>query len=94
MDQEQLSSKIAEEERIRDKVEEDGSRWIKVYFGGGAHFENWLSQAIELKGDDGVRVEEIAAAGFRCCEDSNEKLYRIWVRDSASDKSGNSGEVS
>jgi hypothetical protein len=74
--------KMAEEENIRDKVDNHGTRWTKVYFGGGAHLRNWLSQFLELKGEDNVRIEEIDSRGFQCYEESGEKMCRIWVRDS------------
>jgi hypothetical protein len=35
--------RMAEEEKIQQRVDEDGTTWMKVYFGGGAHFRNWLS---------------------------------------------------
>ena len=73
--------RMAEEEKIREKMGRDGTRWTKVYFGGGAHFRNWLSQFIELKGENNVKVEEIDSSGFQCFEESGEKMYRIWVRD-------------
>jgi len=82
VDQENLlQQRIAEEEKIREKVEEDGTRWIKVYFGGGAHFRNWLSQFIELKGEENVKVEEADSTGFQCYEEGGEKMYRIWVKN-------------
>jgi len=73
--------KMAEEENIREKVDENGNRWIKVYFGGGAHFRNWLSQFVELKGEENVKLEEADSRGFQCYEESREKMYRIWVKD-------------
>ena len=73
--------RMAEEEALREKVDEDGTRWTKVYFGGGAHFKNWLSQCIELRGEESVRVEEADSRGFQCYEESGEKMYRIWIRD-------------
>ena len=76
-----LQQRMAEEEKIREKVDEDGTRWTKVYFGGGAHFRNWLSQFVELKGEDNVSVEEANSRGFQCYEESGEKMYRIWVKD-------------
>ena len=83
VDQENLlQQRIAEEEKIREKVDDDGTRWAKVYFGGGAHFRNWLSQFIELKGEENVKVEEADSTGFQCYEESGEKMYRIWVKDS------------
>jgi len=76
-----IRQRIAEEDMFREKVDEDGNRWTKVYFGGGAHLRNWLSQFIELKGEDNVRIEEIDSSGFQCFEESGEKMCRIWVRD-------------
>ena len=76
-----IRRRMAEEENIREKVDDHGSRWIKVYFGGGAHLRNWLSQFIELKGEDNVRIEEIDSRGFQCFEKSGETMCRIWVRD-------------
>jgi len=35
-----VRQRIAEEKRIWEKVDEDGNRWTKAYFGGGAHFRN------------------------------------------------------
>jgi hypothetical protein len=82
VDQENLlQQRIAEEEEIREKVDEDGIRWTKVYFGGGAHFRNWLSQFIELKGEENVKVEEADSTGFQCYEESGEKMYRIWIKE-------------
>ena len=76
-----LRQRIAEEETFWEKVDEDGTRWTKVYFGGGAHFRNWLSQVTELKGEENVKVEEADSTGFQCYEESGEKMYRIWVKD-------------
>jgi len=76
-----LQQRMAEAETIREKVDEDGTRWTKVYFGGGAHLKNWLSQFIELKGEENVKMEEVDSTGFQCYEESGEKMYRVWVRD-------------
>ena len=76
-----IRQRMAEEENVREKVDKDGTRWTKVYFGGGAHFRNWLSQFVELKGEENVKVEEADSRGFQCYEESGEKMYRIWVRD-------------
>jgi hypothetical protein len=59
-----IRRRIAEGEMFLEKADEDGNRWTKVYFGGGAHLRNWLSQFIELKGEDNVRVEEVNSVGF------------------------------
>ena len=77
-----VRERIVEEERIRERVDKDGSRWTKVYFGGGAHFRNWLNQFLELRREDDVQVEEIDSRGFQCYEEGGEKMYRIWVKDS------------
>jgi len=76
-----VRQRIAEEENIREKVDENGNRWTKVYFGGGAHFRNWLNQFLELRGEENVEVEEADSRGFQCYEESGEKIYRIWVKD-------------
>lgn len=73
--------RMAEEEKVQEKVDGDGTRWRKVYFGGGAHFQNWLSQFIELYGDENVKTQEADSKGFQCYEQSGEKMYRIWVRE-------------
>jgi hypothetical protein len=73
--------RIAEEEKIQEKTDGNGNKWTKVYFGGGAHFRNWLSQFMELKGEGNVNVEEIDSRSFMCYEGSGEKMYRIWVRE-------------
>ncbi len=77
MAQEEEAARIAQEEQVREKVDEKGNRWRKVYFGGGEHFRNWLEQCREL-GE--VEVEEVDSRGFKCFEESGEKLYRIWMR--------------
>jgi len=83
IDQEKTDrERVAEEERIQDRVDKEGNRWKKVYFGGGEHFRNWLDQCIELRGEDNIEVEEIDSRGFKCFEEGGEKLYRIWVKDS------------
>jgi hypothetical protein len=77
MAQEEEAARIAREEQVRERVDEKGNRWRKVYFGGGEHFRNWLEQCREL-GE--VEVEEIDSKGFKCFEEGGEKLYRIWMR--------------
>lgn len=72
-----IQERIAEEDLIREKVDKEGRRWKKVYFGGGEHFKNWLEQCKEL-GD--VEVEEADPTGYKCFELGGEKLYRIWMR--------------
>lgn len=72
-----IQERMAEEELIQERTDADGNRWRKVYFGGGEHFKNWLSQCREL-GE--VMVEEVDSKGFRCFEEGGEKLYRIWMK--------------
>ena len=69
--------RMAQEELVQVRIDEDGNKWRKVYFGGGGHFRNWLAQCKEL-GE--VEVEEVDSAGFKCYEESGEKVYRIWVK--------------
>jgi len=68
---------MAEEEQIKEKMDSEGNRWRKAYFGGGEHFQNWLAQCREL-GE--VMVEEVDSSGYTCFEEGGEKLYRIWVK--------------
>ncbi|MEE8470481.1 MAG: hypothetical protein V3S51_04045 [Dehalococcoidia bacterium] len=81
VDEEKEQEVIAKEDLVRERVDDKGDTWRKVYFGGGAHFRNWLDQVIELRGKDNVQVEEIHAVGLKCFEDGGEKTYRIWVRE-------------
>jgi hypothetical protein len=69
--------RMAEEERVQERVDSSGNSWRKVYVGGGSHFRNWLEQCREI-GE--VEVEEVDPAGFKCYERSGEKLYRIWMK--------------
>jgi hypothetical protein len=72
-----IQERIAEEEQVQEKTDAQGRKWRKAYFGGGEHFKNWLSQCKEL-GE--VMVEEVDSTGYKCFEERNEKLYRIWLR--------------
>ena len=83
-----IRKRIAEEETIRERVDKNGNRWTKVYFGGGAHFRNWLTQFIELKGEENIKAEEADSKGFQCYEESGEKTYRIWVKDNSVEQRG------
>jgi len=76
-----IHHRMMEEERIQHSVDTEGNRWTKAYFGGGAHFRNWLSQIVEIKGERNVKVEEVDSSGFQCYEQGGEKLYRVWVRE-------------
>ncbi len=82
LDRENLvRQRMAEEEEVRRRVDKEGNRWIKVYFGSGAHFRNWLGQAIGLKGKQHVMVGKADSRGFQCYEESGEKMYRIWLKE-------------
>jgi hypothetical protein len=72
-----VRERMAEEEQIKEKMDSEGNRWRKAYFGGGEHFQNWLAQCREL-GE--VMVEEVDSSGYTCFEEGGEKLYRIWVK--------------
>ncbi len=72
-----IQERMAAEERVKERVDEQGNRWTKVYFGGGAHFRNWLEQCREL-GE--VMVEEVDSTGYKCFEQGGETLYRIWMK--------------
>ncbi len=72
-----IQERMAEEERVKELVDESGNRWTKVYVGGGEHFRNWLEQCREL-GE--VMVEEIDSTGYTCFEQGGETLYRIWMK--------------
>jgi hypothetical protein len=78
---EEIGERVAQEEKVREKTDERGSKWRKLYFGGGAHFRNWLSQVEEIYGKENVEVEEIDPVGFKCFEEGGEKMYRIWARE-------------
>jgi hypothetical protein len=79
----EIRERIAQEEEVREKTDKEGSKWLKLYFGGGAHFRNWLSQIEEIYGKENIEIEEIDPTGFKCFEESQEKLYRIWVKETA-----------
>jgi len=78
-----IQERIAEEELVQERIDEEGNRWRKVYFGGGEHFKNWLAQCREL-GE--VMVEEVDSRGYKCFEKGGEKLYRIWIKMDATKK--------
>ncbi len=80
-----LCRTMSEEEDIRQRVDEAGISWVKVYSGSGAHFRNWLDQVIELKGEENVKVEEAEPEGLQCYKESGEKMYRIWVKETATE---------
>ena len=72
-----IHERIVEEDLIQERIDAEGNRWRKVYFGGGEHFKNWLTQCREL-GE--VMVEEVDSTGYKCFEEGGEKLYRIWMK--------------
>lgn len=76
--EENIKELIEKENKIQEKTDKNGNKWRKVYFGGGEHFKNWLEQCKEL-GE--VEVEEVSPKGFKCYEEGNEKLYRIWMKE-------------
>ena len=39
-----IEERMKEENQVREKTDEKGNKWRKPYFGGGAHFRNWLEQ--------------------------------------------------
>ena len=75
-----IAERMRQEEQVREKVDEKGNKWRKLYFGGGAHFTNWLGQCKEIYGEDNLEVEEIDSTGFKCFEEGGERIYRIWAR--------------
>jgi hypothetical protein len=72
---------LDDEDKVREKVDAQGNKWRKVYFGGGSHFQNWLDQTVELCGKRNVEVEEVNIAGLSCSSEGGEKMYRIWVKE-------------
>jgi hypothetical protein len=72
-----IQEMMAKEALVKEKTDEKGNTWTKVYFGGGEHFRNWLDQCKEL-GE--VMVEEVDPTGYKCFERAGEKLYRIWMK--------------
>jgi hypothetical protein len=74
--------RMAREELVQEKIDPQGNKWRKVYFGGGAHFRNWLAQYQELGFE--IEVEEIDSTGFRCFEESGERTHRIWLKEQPS----------
>jgi len=72
-----IQERMAEEALVKERIDDEGNRWTKAYFGGGEHFKNWLEQCEEL-GE--VIVEEVDSTGYKCFEEGGEKLYRIWMK--------------
>jgi len=69
--------RMIEEEQIRERTDEQGNKWVKVYFGGGAHLKNWVEQCKEL-GE--VEIEEVKPQGLKCYQEGDEKLFRVWLK--------------
>jgi hypothetical protein len=76
-----ISERMRQEESIQERIDQEGIKWRKLYFGGGAHFRNWLSQCIEIYGEENIAIEDVDPTGFRCFEKSDEKMHRIWVKE-------------
>jgi hypothetical protein len=56
---ETIREMMAREESVRERIDKNGERWTKKYFGGGGHFLNWLEQYKEVYGEKNVEIEEI-----------------------------------
>lgn len=69
------------EESLKRRTDENGVKWWKAYFGSGAHYRNWLDQTKEVFGEKNLYIEEVPFPGLRCFEESDEKAYRIWVKE-------------
>ena len=74
----EIMATVADENDVHERFDAEGNRWYKAYVGGGEHFKNWLEQAREL-GE--VEVEEIPPGQYRCYTESDEAMYRIWVKE-------------
>jgi hypothetical protein len=72
-----IQERMADEALVKERTDEEGNKWTKVYFGGGEHFKNWLDQCKEL-GE--VMVEEVDSTGYKCFDMAGEKLFRIWMK--------------
>jgi hypothetical protein len=68
------------EENIREKTDEHGVVWSKVYFGSGSHYKNWLKQVYEVFGEENVAIEPVDFTGLACFTESDDKAFRIWVK--------------
>jgi len=72
-----FQERLAEEDLVQERIDEEGNRWRKIYFGGGEHCRHWLEQFKEL-GE--VQVEGVDSSGFKCFEEGGEKLCRVWLK--------------
>jgi hypothetical protein len=73
------AARLRDEEKVREKIDNRGNRWCKIYFGSGSHFRNWLRQCKEIYGEENIEVEETDSTGLACFNESDEKAYRIWI---------------
>ena len=73
-------SDLRGEADVRVRIDDRGRRWLKVYFGSGSHFRNWLAQCREIYGEENIEVQEIENTGLTCMDEGGEKIYRIWAR--------------
>lgn len=81
-DQSCLATKrLRDEEKLRERIDERGNRWSKIYFGSGSHFRNWLQQSQEIFGEENIAVEEADSTGLACFDEGEERAYRIWLLD-------------
>ena len=72
-----IQERIAEEDLVQERIDEEGDRRRKIYFGGGEHCRHWLEQFKEL-GE--AQVEDVDSRGFKCFEEGGEKLCRVWLK--------------
>ena len=75
-----IEERMRREEQVKEKKDEKGNKWQKLYFGGGAHFRNWLEQCKEIYGEENLEIEEVDPTGFKCFEEGGGSIYRIWAR--------------
>ena len=75
-----IEQRMKEENQVREKIDEKGNKWRKLYFGGGAHLRNWLEQSKEIYGEEDIEIEEVKSNGFKCFEEGGERIYRIWAK--------------
>jgi organic radical activating enzyme len=72
-----IRERMEKAQMVRDRVDAQGVKWRELYFGGGEPFKNWVAQCKEL-GE--VVMEEVDSKGFRCFDESGERLCRIWLK--------------
>ncbi len=54
-----IEERMKEEDQVREKTDEKGNKWRKLYFGGEAHLRNWLEQSKEIYGGEDIEIEEV-----------------------------------